>query len=191
VGQRVAGRASDPPLSSHTSTRQKPRYRKRVSVVTANVIVVPMGEYAVGIAPGAIRTSNLGSCVGVAIYDAYTQVGGLAHIVLPDKGGRGFKPAAHADVAIPAMVHALEALGAVRMFMVAKLAGGGNMFGFEVTPAMDIGARNVECVRDVLRNELIRIVAEDLLGNHPRCMMLDLGTGTVILQTRGEHYRSM
>ncbi len=48
-------------------------------------------EIRVGIAdlnlvcpPDRIITVGLGSCVGIALYDQYKKIGGLAHIMLPD-----------------------------------------------------------------------------------------------------------
>src|SRR5699024_11905725 len=35
-------------------------------------------------APNIIRTSGLGSCVGVVVYDLARKTAGLAHIMLPD-----------------------------------------------------------------------------------------------------------
>ena len=35
-------------------------------------------------APDLIRTSGLGSCVGVIIYDSLMKIAGLAHVMLPD-----------------------------------------------------------------------------------------------------------
>jgi len=158
---------------------------------TSARIVVPVGEYAVSAAPNILTTSGLGSCVGVAIYEARLQAGGLAHIASPDKGGLGMQPTGHADIAVPAMVADLEAMGGVRTFMVAKLAGGGEMFGFEVTDMMDIGKRNLYAVRDVLAGEMVRIVAEDVRGNRPRSMVFDLASGEIVLESLGETYRLM
>ncbi len=36
------------------------------------------------VSPDGITTLGLGSCVGIAVRDPVTKIGGLAHIMLPD-----------------------------------------------------------------------------------------------------------
>ena len=47
-------------------------------------IKVGMADLNVCKAPDMITTLGLGSCIGIAVYDPVTKVGGLAHIMLPD-----------------------------------------------------------------------------------------------------------
>ena len=49
-----------------------------------NVIKVDMADLKLCKSPDSITTLGLGSCVGIAIRDPVTKVGGLAHIMLPD-----------------------------------------------------------------------------------------------------------
>ena len=48
------------------------------------VIKVGMAALAVCNADDAITTLGLGSCIGIAIRDPATGIGGLVHIMLPD-----------------------------------------------------------------------------------------------------------
>ncbi|MDR2889428.1 MAG: chemotaxis protein CheD, partial [Lachnospiraceae bacterium] len=50
----------------------------------SEMIKVGMADLKLCIAPDTITTQGLGSCVGIAIRDPITGVGGLAHIMLPD-----------------------------------------------------------------------------------------------------------
>ena len=50
----------------------------------SNMIKVGMADLKLCKAPDAITTLGLGSCVGIAIRDPITKIGGLAHIMLPD-----------------------------------------------------------------------------------------------------------
>ncbi len=152
-------------------------------------IVAAMGEYVVGTAPDVLTTSGLGSCVGVAIYEASLQAGGLAHVSELGEGAESQNPRAHADIAIPAMVAELEAMGGVRTFMGAKLAGGGEMFGFEMSDQMDIGKRNLQSVLDALASEMVRVNGKDVRGDRPRSMIFDLASGEVIMESMGDAYR--
>ncbi|HML25802.1 MAG TPA: chemotaxis protein CheD, partial [Methanomethylovorans sp.] len=47
------------------------------------MIVVGMADYAVTRSPEKLTTLGLGSCVGIALYDPVTKIGGLLHIMLP------------------------------------------------------------------------------------------------------------
>ncbi len=47
-------------------------------------ILVGMGEFAVSHNPHTLSCIGLGSCIGVALYDRISHMGGLAHIMLPD-----------------------------------------------------------------------------------------------------------
>ena len=47
-------------------------------------IKVGMADLKVCISPDSVTTLGLGSCVGIAIRDPITKIGGLAHVMLPD-----------------------------------------------------------------------------------------------------------
>ena len=48
------------------------------------VIKVGMADLNICKAPDTITTLGLGSCIGIALLDPVTKIGGLAHIMLPD-----------------------------------------------------------------------------------------------------------
>ena len=48
------------------------------------VIKVGMADLNICKCPDVITTLGLGSCVGIALYDPVTKLGGLAHVMLPD-----------------------------------------------------------------------------------------------------------
>ena len=50
----------------------------------SEIIKVGMADLKTCISPIGITTLGLGSCVGIAIRDPQTKIGGLAHIMLPD-----------------------------------------------------------------------------------------------------------
>jgi chemotaxis protein CheD len=130
--------------------------------VKVQVVKVGIADMDIIKPPYTIRTSGLGSCVGVVIYDEKKEIAGLAHIMLPDsslaKSGQ-INVAKFADTAIKELVQVLVKEGARMPFLKAKLAGGAQMFQF------GIGPRNVEAVRKELSDLRIRIVAEDVGGN--------------------------
>ena len=146
---------------------------------------VGIGEYRVARPPAVLVSLGLGSCVGVALYDPERKVGGLAHIMLPSSNGAGgiTNPGKYADEAIRRMLEEMLRLGASRSRIVAKIAGGATMFK---NCQNSIGERNVESVREVLRREGIRIVAEDTGKNYGRSIEFDVETG--LLQVRSFKY---
>lgn len=151
------------------------------------VINVGVGQLRVAKAPVILITNNLGSCVGIALYDAYHKIGGLAHITLPSYQFTKYtqeESSKFADSAILLMLKKMEEMGTSYFFTIAKIAGGGDMFGLPDTPSeLDIGRQNVEAVRKYLQEYGIEVVAEEVLGSIPRTMELDLNTGKVILRT--------
>ena len=112
------------------------------------VTIIGMADLNICIPPNGISTLGLGSCVGVAIRDPISKVGGLAHIMLPDStavtGGPVNIPK-YADTGIEELVKQICAKGAVKSRLVAKIAGGAQMFAFKSSNAtIRVGDRNVE-----------------------------------------------
>jgi len=152
----------------------------------SELIKVGMADYKVGCNPASLITYGLGSCVGIAMYDPVTKIGGLAHIMLPDstQARSTENPAKFADTALPRMVNDMVKLGAVKSRIYAKIAGGAQMFSFSnVTDIMRVGERNAEAVRLSLKKLELRLVAEDTGGNYGRTVELKLDTGIFRVKT--------
>ncbi len=150
------------------------------------IVNVGISDLNVVKAPNVIRTSGLGSCVGVVIYDLYEKVAGLAHIMLPDsKFSRqaNFNPYKYADTAIPILIEKLYSLGARANLLQAKLAGGSQMFQFSDSDVMRIGPRNVEAVKYILKEERIPIISKDVGGNRGRTIEFDPRTGLLMVRS--------
>ena len=81
----------------------------------SEIIKVGMADLKVCNSPNGLTTLGLGSCVGIAIRDPITKIGGLAHIMLPDstaiRGGQTNIPK-FADTGITELVRQMEMLGA-------------------------------------------------------------------------------
>lgn len=156
-------------------------------------------EIRVGIAdlkvvkkPVRLITLGLGSCVGVGIYDPSTHTAGLLHLMLPDstKFSRVTNEAKFADLGIPLLVKQMKKMGARPPKMIAKLVGGAQMFsGMDEKLTFNIGERNVEKAREVLKQIGIRIVAEDVGGNKGRTVILDASDGKVYIRTLGREQK--
>jgi chemotaxis protein CheD len=152
----------------------------------ADLIKVGMADLKVGRSPNNLISYGLGSCVGIALYDPGTQVGGLAHIMLPDstQARSAENPAKFADTALPLMLEDMLKLGAVKSRIIAKIAGGAQMFAFaNVTDIMRVGERNSEAVKLILKKLAVRIIAEDVGGNYGRTVELSLHNGIFRIKT--------
>ncbi len=153
-----------------------------------NVIKVGMADLRSSRHPCIITTLGLGSCVGIVLYDPRRKVAGLAHIMLPSSQHARNKSniAKFADTATYKLLEDMIGLGAVKSNIVAKLAGGAQMFSFNDTSEMlRIGARNVTATKVVLRSLNIPIIAEDTGGNYGRTIEIHSDSGKLLIKTIG------
>ncbi|BEU87186.1 chemotaxis protein CheD [Selenomonas sp. TAMA-11512] len=155
----------------------------------AATLRVGIADYKVSKAPDVIISYGLGSCVGVSLYDPQTKIGGLLHILLPDstQARAQEKEAKFADTGVPLLVKDVVAKGASKGRLVAKVAGGAQMFAFaNASDLMKVGTRNVEAVKAALKKEGIRIVGEDTGANYGRTVQIDLETGVYTVKAIGK-----
>jgi len=146
-----------------------------------NIINVGVGDLAASIFPNILKTL-LGSCVGVALYSPSDKVGGLIHIMLPKLTNGDMNRAKYANTGIPLLLSTLEnGYGVDRSNLIAKIAGGANMFSFKKTaaPVFDIGTNNIAAVRYCLNHLEIPIVEEDVGANYGRRIEFYLESGKI------------
>lgn len=158
------------------------------TLVSGKVHNVGIAQVQVVRPPDQLRTI-LGSCVGVALCDSASQVGGVVHVMLPSREGFSGQPAKFADSGVDLLVEKMLEAGASKSRMVAKIAGGGAMFKKQEAGA--IGQRNVEAVKARLAAHSICIRAEDVGGDKGRKMVLDPATGKVTVERIGEKPKTM
>jgi chemotaxis protein CheD len=151
------------------------------------IVKVGMADLNVAKPPQKIRTSGLGSCVGVIIYDDTTKTCGMAHVMLPNSSlgkSESMNKAKYADTALDVLIQKLNEIGANKNQLKAKLAGGAQMFKFSSSSEMmRIGPRNVEAVKEKLQQLKIRIVAEDVGGSSGRTIEFDPITCKLAIRT--------
>jgi chemotaxis protein CheD len=153
-----------------------------------------MADLQVGRHPCMLTTLGLGSCVGISLFDRMTKVCGMAHVMLPSsKQARdNANVAKFADTGIIELLNQMLRLGAKRASVVAKLAGGAQMFAFrEVSDVMRIGDRNAEASREVLGMLKVPIVSEDVGLNYGRTIELYSADGSVLIKTIGHGSKSI
>jgi chemotaxis protein CheD len=158
-----------------------------MKVETIEIIKVGIADLNVVKSPNLIRTSGLGSCVGLILFDKVKEVAGLAHIMLPDSSlaNKGtINHAKYADTAIAQLIRKLKEAGAMGRSLQAKMAGGAQMFQFQAaSDLMRIGPRNVDAIKQVLKLNKIDLVSEDVGGNSGRTIEFDPKTCELMIRT--------
>ena len=152
-------------------------------------ILVGMADLNICKSPDTITTLGLGSCVGIALRDPVTKIGGLAHIMLPDS--KEITSVTHvpkfADTGIEELVKKVTEAGAIRSRLVAKIAGGAQMFAMSTNSStMKVGERNVIAVKKKLKEMGIRLLAEDTGDSYGRTVVFDPETGNYTIRTVGK-----
>ncbi|MDN4616528.1 chemotaxis protein CheD [Paenibacillus sp. PsM32] len=152
-----------------------------------NIVKVGMADLNVVKTSGIIRTTGLGSCVGLTLYDKNIQLAGMAHVMLPSsdiaRDGQ-LNIAKYADTALPELVRKMTELGASRSRLVAKMAGGAQMFNFSSGgDHMRIGPRNVEACKLFLEEYKIPLLAEDTGANYGRTIEMDCISGILFIRS--------
>jgi chemotaxis protein CheD len=153
-----------------------------------NSIKVGMADYKSSVHPGVLMTLGLGSCVGIALYDTYSKVIGLAHIMLPSSvyARDKINYAKFADTAIVKLLEDMISLGARKERIVAKIAGGAQMFAFQdKSDIMKVGAKNVISTKEKMQELKIPIIAEDTGGNYGRTIEFYSDDGRLLVKTIG------
>lgn len=155
----------------------------------SEIIKVGMADLAVCSAPDGLTTLGLGSCVGVAIRDPMTKIGGLAHVMLPDstriKNNTNLYK--FADTGIEELVRQLVEKGASRTRLVAKIAGGAQMFAFQNKSDMvRVGENNVNASKMKLAELKIPLLAEDTGADYGRTVIFYPETGDFVIRAVGK-----
>lgn len=151
----------------------------------SDIIIVGMADYKIGKSQDKLMTVGLGSCIGICIYDLHSQIGGMAHIMLPSfqesMKGNAMK---YADTCIEMMLADLYKDGVAKSRLKAKIAGGAQMFSFGgKAPLLNIGERNAEAVGKVLVKAGIPLLAYDVGGTFGRTITFDIKTGGLHIKT--------
>ena len=142
-------------------------------------IRVKVADYAVAQGEVVLSSVGLGSCIAIALYDARTGVGGLAHILVPSPSlsRDTSNPAKFPSTAVPLLVEEMRRRGATQG-ITAKIAGGASMFASLIpSGGINMGERNAVATRQALVDAGLPLVAEDCGGEHGRSVYFHLRDG--------------
>jgi chemotaxis protein CheD len=157
---------------------------------TAIDVFLDPGEYFVGDASCKVRTL-LGSCVAMVLWHPRMRYGAMSHFLLSSRiesrnetRNDALTPppleGKYADEALELMVRELQQAKVPLHECVAKIFGGGNMFPDQkMADKLNVGQKNGETARRLLRDRGFRIVAEDLFGIGHRQVIFNVCNGDV------------
>ena len=155
----------------------------------ANTVKVAMADFKIAKAPDSLTTLGLGSCIGLTLYDPVTKIGGMVHYMLPDstKLRNNTNIAKFGDTGIQALYDAIIKAGANPRRLIAKIAGGARMFEISNASAIgNVGDRNTEMAKQMLRKLNVPLKAEDTGLNYGRTVILDCETGAYTIKSVGK-----
>ncbi|MCR5716295.1 MAG: chemotaxis protein CheD [Lachnospiraceae bacterium] len=155
----------------------------------SEIIRVGMGDLNICKAPQGITTLGLGSCVGIAVRDPSTKIGGMLHAMLPDSTQirNNSNIAKFVDTGMDELVKRMVAAGANKNRLEAKLAGGAQMFQFQKNnDLIGVGERNAEAAVKKLKAMGIRLLAQDTGLNYGRTVIFYPETGVYVIRAVGK-----
>lgn len=155
-------------------------------MIGQTLVKVGMADLNIAIDGAVLKTTGLGSCVGLTLFDSYCKVAGMAHVMLPTSEiarESQFNIAKYADTAIPALLERMKAAGARLSRIEAKMAGGAQMFALGGSDTLRIGPRNVESCLAILQQYEIPVLAMDTGGNYGRTVEFDSYKGILLIKS--------
>ncbi|MDQ1276115.1 MAG: chemotaxis protein CheD [Euryarchaeota archaeon] len=146
------------------------------------IIMVGIGDCAIARSPVKIKTSGLGSCLGITLYDRQEKIGGLLHTMLPNIKDAKLKdnPAKFTDAGIEYLLDEIIKRGGSREKLEAKIVGGAGMFE---NSHLNIGERNIKSARETMRKLGLSVIAEDTGKKYGRTVILDTFNGDLLIKT--------
>jgi chemotaxis protein CheD len=152
-------------------------------------VKVGMADLNICKSPDSIITLGLGSCVGVILYDPVKHIAGMLHAMLPDSTAIRNNANRHkfVDSGMDDLLEMMLKAGADKKRMIAKLAGGAQMFAFGSDNEMGrIGDKNVLASKEKLASFGIPLLAEDTGLNYGRTVEFFPETGKYLIRAVGK-----
>lgn len=129
-------------------------------------------------------TTVLGSCVAVCAWDPVEGIGGMCHYMLPDTvGGKADGPR-YAKFALRELIDKIVAKGGLRYRIQARVYGGGTMLN-ATTSENDLGSKNVRAAIEWLEKAHVRVIDQDVRGNHGRRVVFHTNDGSTTVRRVG------
>lgn len=152
--------------------------------MTDRQILVKVAHHAIGRRGDVLVTLGLGSCVAILLHDPISQVGGMAHVLLPEPGlaRDTSNPDKFASTAVPRLLKELRRIGGSPARMNARLVGGASMFASIMGPgSLNMGERNIRASREALYVAGIPVNGEEVGGDYGRSVRFSVTDGRIVV----------
>lgn len=148
-------------------------------------VFLQTGDCFFGVQPTLV-TTVLGSCLAVTIHAPAMGIGTICHAFLPDssdakRGSHDPQVCRYVDSALQNMLETMDKLGVPRRDLVIKMFGGASGIAVHAgeNSSYNIGRRNIEMARKLLRFARLEIKGEDVGGSLGRKLMFNTQTGEI------------
>lgn len=156
-----------------------------------DLVKVGIAEYGISTNGTRLKTTGLGSCVGIALRDEENRVSGLLHILLPSSDEvEDENELKFADTGLETLLDEMAQRGADIDSVEAKIAGGSEMFQFS-SDSSRVGERNVEAVLEALEHHDIPLLGKDVGGNHGRTLVFHPDSGELRVESAKKETRTL
>lgn len=144
---------------------------------------VHQGDCLVGNEPDITYSTVLGSCISACVRDVAAKVGGMNHFLLAEQSGsardRYGASARYGAFAMEQLINKILSRGSGRKSNLEIKVFGGGLISSTLA---DVGAKNIEFVREFLRNEGYQVASEDLGGSFARRVMFKPHSGRAFVK---------
>lgn len=141
-----------------------------------------------GDAGDVLVAPNLGSCLGIAVYDKVSLIGGMVHCLLPlsksDPQKAANNPCMYVDTGFTFLLDQMLSRGADKKRLSIVVAGGANIN--DADNVFEIGKKNQTVLKKLLWKNGLLLKAEHLGENYGRTLSLHVGSGKTFLKAKGE-----
>lgn len=147
------------------------------------VTTVHQGDCHVSGATDVTFSTVLGSCISACVRDVAAKVGGMNHFLLAEQSGsakdRYGASARYGAFAMEQLINTVLTKGSgLKSNLEIKVFGGGNIN----SSLNDVGAKNIEFIREFLRAEGYKTAGEDLGGTYARRVLFKPASGRVFVK---------
>jgi chemotaxis protein CheD len=147
------------------------------------VTTIHQGDCLVGGEEDLTFSTILGSCISACIRDVEAKVGGMNHFLLAEPSGsakdRYGASARYGAFAMEQLINKVLSKGTGRKSNLEIKVFGGGLINAALT---DVGAKNIEFVREFLENEGYTLAGEDVGGSFARRVMFKPHSGRAFVK---------
>lgn len=144
--------------------------------------LVRTGEIVIGHRNDILSIYGLGSCIALVIYDKQKHFGGMLHVLLPKAPEDSMSyDTRFANHGIKRLINCMIFAGSRKEDLCAKMVGGAS-FVIKVDGYSDIGKRNIESCRDLLRMYNIPLISENVGGASSRSVSFNMNSFEMIIK---------